>query len=49
MSINLYMSAGRIRLHGITTIISVASKTFTKAHFKKIYYCLLEGHTEGEL
>jgi len=28
MVINLYMSVGRIPLHEITTIISVASKTF---------------------
>jgi len=35
-----YMSVGRIPLHDITTIISVASKTFKNAHFWKcvIFY-----------
>jgi len=35
MVINPYMSVGRIPLHDITTIISVASKTFKNAHFLK--------------
>jgi len=35
MVINLYMSVGWIPLHDITNIISVASKTFKKAHFLK--------------
>jgi len=46
MVINPYMSVGRTPLHDITTIISVASKTFKKAHFFQMCYCLLEGQTE---
>jgi len=40
MVINPYMSVGKIPLHNITTIISVASKTFKNAHFLKcvIFY-----------
>jgi hypothetical protein len=33
MVINPYMSVGRIPLNDITTLISVASKTFKNAHF----------------
>ena len=33
MAINPYMSVGRIPLYDITTIISVASKTFKNAYF----------------
>ena len=33
--INPYMSVGQIPLHDVTTIISVASKTFKNAHFLK--------------
>ena len=35
MVINPYMSVGRIPFHDITTIISVASKTFKNACFLK--------------
>jgi hypothetical protein len=49
MVINRYMSVGWIPLHDITTIISVASKTFKNAHFFKMSYCTLEDHTEEEL
>jgi len=33
MIINPYMSVGQIPLNDITTIISVATKTFKNAHF----------------
>jgi len=33
MVINPYMSVGQIPLHNLTTIISLASKTFKNAHF----------------
>jgi len=35
MVINPYMSVAQIPLHDITTILSVASKTFKNAHFWK--------------
>ena len=50
MVIDLYMSVGRIPLHDITTVISVASKSKTlTGTFFKMCYCLLEGHTEEQL
>ena len=36
MIINTYMSVGRIPLHDITTIISLASTTFKKAIFENV-------------
>jgi hypothetical protein len=36
MVINLYMSVGRIPLHDITTIISVANKSFKNTLFKNV-------------
>ena len=48
-NMDLYVSVGQIPLHHITTIISVASKSFKKGTFLKMCYCLLEGHMEKEL
>ena len=44
MVINLYMSVGRIPLHDITTIISVASKTFKTHIFEYVLLSTRKPH-----